>query len=107
MLTLRFQDWLYDEGEDATKAVYTAKIEEIRFVAGVIIQRYNDKIEEERQAVQRAHDEAVAAKKAEEESKKKAEEDSKKGAEAAPKDEEMPDAPAAADASEEAEGKKA
>ena len=75
------QDWLYDEGEDTTKAVYVSKIEEIRGIAGPIIQRYNDKIEEERQAVQKAREEAEAAKRAEEEAKKKAEEEAKKEAE--------------------------
>lgn len=45
------QDWLYDEGEDTTKAVYVAKIDEIRALAGPIAQRYFDKVEEERQAL--------------------------------------------------------
>lgn len=87
------QNWLYDEGEDATKAVYVAKIEEIRFVAGPIIQRYNDKVEEERQVVLRAQEEAAAAKQAEIQAKKKAEEEAKKAAEGS-KDEEMKDADA-------------
>nr|MCV5142820.1 hypothetical protein [Escherichia coli] len=46
------QDWLYDEGDDATKAVYVAKIEEIRALAGPVVQRYFDKVEAERQALQ-------------------------------------------------------
>lgn len=71
--------------------MYTSKIEEIRFVAGPIIQRYNDKLEEERQAVTRAQEEAAAAKRAEMESKKKAEEEAKRAAEGS-KDEEMQDA---------------
>ncbi|KAI9715825.1 MAG: adenyl-nucleotide exchange factor sse1 [Chrysothrix sp. TS-e1954] len=87
------EDWLYDEGEDATKAVYVSKIEELNFSAGPIIQRYNDKIEEERQAVIRAQEEALAAKRAEQEAKKRAEEEAKKAAEP-PKDEEMKDADA-------------
>lgn len=58
------QDWLYDEGEDATKAVYVAKMDEIRAVAGPIVQRYFDKLEEERSA-QRAVEEAEAQKKKE------------------------------------------
>lgn len=37
---IRPQDWLYDEGEDATKAIYIAKMDEIRAVAGPIVQRY-------------------------------------------------------------------
>jgi heat shock protein 4 len=58
------QDWLYDEGEYTTKAVYIAKMEEIRAIAGPVVQRYNDKIEEERAAV-RAEEEAALAKKRE------------------------------------------
>lgn len=49
MLT-SLQDWLYDEGEDASKAVYIAKMDEIRSTAGPIVQRYFDKLEEEREA---------------------------------------------------------
>ncbi|KAI9789517.1 MAG: adenyl-nucleotide exchange factor sse1 [Piccolia ochrophora] len=93
------EDWLYDEGEDATKAVYIAKMDEIRFVAGPVVQRYLDKIEAERQEIQKARDEAEAAKRAEREAAKKAEEDAKKAEEAAKKqaeppakDEEMTDA---------------
>lgn len=56
-------------------------MDEIRFVAGPIIQRYLDKLEEERQAVLKAQEEAAAKKRAEAEAKKKAEEDSKKPAE--------------------------
>lgn len=67
-----------------------AKIEDIRFVAGPIIQRYNDKIEEERQAVLRAQEEAAAAKQAEIQARKKAEDEAKKQAEGK-KDEEMKD----------------
>ena len=80
MLT-RSQDWLYDEGEDTTKAAYVAKMDEIRFVAGPIIQRYNDKLEEERQAILKAQEEAAAKKRAEAEAKKKAEEEAKRAAE--------------------------
>jgi len=86
------QDWLYDEGEDATKAVYQSKIEEIRAIAGPIVQRYKDKQEEERQAVLKAQEEEAAKKRAEAEAKRKAEEDAKKASE--PKDAEMKDAEA-------------
>lgn len=72
------EDWLYDEGEDATKAAYVAKMDEIRFVAGPISGRYQDKLEEERAAVQRAEEEKAAKKRAELEAKKKAEEERKK-----------------------------
>ncbi|KAK5204995.1 adenyl-nucleotide exchange factor sse1 [Exophiala xenobiotica] len=76
------EDWLYEDGEDATKAQYVAKMDEIRFVAGPVIQRYNDKIEEERQALLKAQEEAAAKKRAELEAKKKAEEEAKKAEEA-------------------------
>ncbi|KIW14302.1 hypothetical protein PV08_07084 [Exophiala spinifera] len=88
------EDWLYDEGEDATKAQYVAKMDEIRFVAGPVIQRYLDKVEEERQAVLKAQEEEAARKRAEAEAKKKAEEEAKKaaGEGAAAPDTEMKDA---------------
>ncbi|RMZ79964.1 hypothetical protein DV738_g3087, partial [Chaetothyriales sp. CBS 135597] len=81
------EDWLYDEGDDATKAQYVAKLDEINFVAGPVIQRYNDKIEEERQAALKAQEAAAAKKRAEEEARKKAEEAAKQ-----PVDTEMKDA---------------
>lgn len=68
------QDWLYDEGEDATKAIYIAKIDEIRAVAGPIVQRYRDKLQDEMEAVQRAKDEELAKKKAEADARKKEQE---------------------------------
>ncbi|KAK2011218.1 hsp70-like protein [Colletotrichum eremochloae] len=80
------EDWLYDEGDDTTKAVYIAKIDEIRAMAGPIIQRHFDKVEEERRLVQERVDAEKAAKRAEEEARKAAE------AEKASKDEEMTDA---------------
>lgn len=58
------EEWLYDEGEDATKAVYIAKMDEIRAVAGPIVQRYFDKVEEERQAAQAKLDAEQAEKRA-------------------------------------------
>jgi heat shock 70kDa protein 4 len=66
-------------------------MDEIRFVAGPIFQRYLDKIEAERQAVLKAQEEAAAKRRAEEEAKKKAEEEAKKAAEPK-KDVEMKDA---------------
>jgi len=86
------EDWLYEDGEDATKAQYVAKMDEIRFVSGPVIQRYLDKIEEERQAVLKAQEEEAARKRAEIEAKKKAEEEAKKAAEPAAQDTEMKDA---------------
>ncbi|KAJ4287738.1 adenyl-nucleotide exchange factor sse1 [Kalmusia sp. IMI 367209] len=86
------EDWLYDEGEDATKAQYVSKSEEIRSIAGPIIQRYNDKIQEEQAAVRKKQEEAHAAKQAEIERKKR-EEEAKRQAEAPEqKDAEMTDA---------------
>lgn len=34
----KMEDWLYDEGDDATKAVYVAKIDDIRSISGPIVQ---------------------------------------------------------------------
>jgi heat shock protein 4 len=65
------QDWLYDEGEDASKAKYISKRDDIRAIAGPIIQRYNDKIEAERQAVNEKHQKEHAQKQAEIERKKR------------------------------------
>ncbi|KAL8807745.1 MAG: hypothetical protein Q9182_000556 [Xanthomendoza sp. 2 TL-2023] len=75
------EDWLYDEGEDATRGVYVAKMDEIRFVAGPIVGRYQEKIEEERQAIIKAEEEKLAKKRAEHEARKKAEEEAKKAKE--------------------------
>ncbi|KAL6920786.1 hypothetical protein ACHAP8_004901 [Fusarium lateritium] len=82
------EDWLYEEGEDTTKGVYVAKIDEIRAMAGPIVQRHFEKVEAERQAVlEKAEAERVA---------KKAEEDARKAQEAekATPDQEMKDADA-------------
>ncbi|KAL1978906.1 hypothetical protein VTN31DRAFT_1765 [Thermomyces dupontii] len=94
------EDWLYDEGEDTTKAAYEAKLQDIRSIAGPIIQRYLDKLEAER----KAKEEEEARKRAEEEAKRKAEEEAKKKAEEEAKkaeggDTEMKDAPPAEEAS--------
>ncbi|KAK6346664.1 adenyl-nucleotide exchange factor sse1 [Orbilia brochopaga] len=71
------ENWLYDEGEDATKAVYIAKFDEIRFVAGPIIQRYLDKQEAARQVERAAKEAAEAERRAREEADKKADGDKK------------------------------
>ncbi|PYH81474.1 Hsp70 chaperone Hsp88 [Aspergillus uvarum CBS 121591] len=91
------EDWLYDEGEDTTKSVYVAKMDEIRFIAGPIIQRHREKAEAERQAVLQAQEEAAAKKRAEAEAQRKAEEEVKKAQEKAD-DTEMKDAPAEGEA---------
>ncbi|KAL7272982.1 adenyl-nucleotide exchange factor sse1 [Rhizina undulata] len=77
------EEWLYEEGEDTTKAVYVAKIDALRAIAGPIAQRYFDKEEEKRQAER--------AKRGEQEAMRKAQEElAKRNAQA--KDEEMKDA---------------
>lgn len=91
------EDWLYDEGEDASRGVYVAKMDEIRFVAGPIVGRYQDKIEEERQAVLKIEEEKAAKKRAEIEARKKAEEEAKKKSEPK-KENKAADAGAGADA---------
>ncbi|ETS82638.1 Heat shock protein Hsp88 [Pestalotiopsis fici W106-1] len=81
------EDWLYEDGEDATKAVYIAKMDEIKAMAGPISQRHFDKIESERAALQAKLDAEGAAKRAEAEAKKAEESE-------ASKDEPMADADA-------------
>lgn len=44
------EEWLYGDGEDATKGQYIAKYEELTAIGNVIKGRYNSKLEEERQA---------------------------------------------------------
>lgn len=56
-------------------------MDEIRFVAGPIVGRYQERVEEERQAALKVEEEKAAKKKAEMDAKKKAEEDAKKAAE--------------------------
>ncbi|KAJ5391581.1 Heat shock protein hsp88 [Penicillium cosmopolitanum] len=101
------EDWLYEEGDDTTKSVYVSKQEEIRAIVGPVIQRYQDKLEEERQAVRKAEEEAAAKKAAELEAMKKAAEDLRKAEEEHKKklaaeagDAEMTDAPAEGQAEE-------
>lgn len=86
------EDWLYEDGEDSTKAVYVAKIDEIRALAGPIVQRHFEKVEEERQAVQAKVDAEKAAKKANDEEARKQADTSK--------DAEMADVDAKADEAE-------
>lgn len=86
------EDWLYDEGDDATKAVYIAKMDEIRALAGPVVQRHFEKIEAERQAVQARLEAERAAKKAADEERARAAMESARAQEAASKDEEMTDA---------------
>ncbi|PHH69721.1 hypothetical protein CDD80_6552 [Ophiocordyceps camponoti-rufipedis] len=85
------EDWLYDEGDDASKGVYVAKLEELRSMAGPIVQRHFEQIESEKRALQeRLEAEKIAAaskKSAEDEARKAAEVD--KAVEHGPGDEEM------------------
>ncbi|KAK6537383.1 adenyl-nucleotide exchange factor sse1 [Orbilia ellipsospora] len=80
-LLTKTEDWLYDDGEDATKAVYIAKYEEIRFVAGPIVQRYLDKQEATKQAERAAKEAVEAERRAREDAEKKAKEEEKKDTE--------------------------
>jgi len=68
--------------------VYVAKIDEIRAMAGPIVQRHFEKVEAERQAALEKAEAERAAKKAEEDARKAAE------AEKASTDQEMKDADA-------------
>ena len=85
-------EWVCEgDGEDASKNVYIAKMDEIRFIAGPIVGKYNDKMEQERLA----REEEKAKKQAELEAKKKAEEEAaaaKKKTEESKPDAEMKDA---------------
>ena len=82
---------MYDEGDDAAKAVYIAKMEEIRSLGGPIVQRHFEKVEAERLVFQAKADAQAAAKRAaaEEEARKAAEAEKAAGGS---KDEEMTDA---------------
>ncbi|KAL7810357.1 heat shock protein 70 [Trichoderma gracile] len=86
------EDWLYDEGDDATKGVYIAKMDEIRALAGPVVQRYFEKVEAERRAVQERVEAEQAAKRAAEEEARKAAEAEKAAQGGA--DQEMKDADA-------------
>ncbi|KAB8076835.1 heat shock protein 70 family [Aspergillus leporis] len=91
----KIQDWLYEDGEDTTKAAYQGKLDEIRD----LVKPFEDTIKEERL---QAQEEEFARKRAEEAAKREAEERAKKAAEAAMNFEErndtqMKDAPAEGD----------
>ncbi|EAU39099.1 heat shock protein Hsp88 [Aspergillus terreus NIH2624] len=95
------EDWLYEEGEDTTKSIYVAKLDEIRFIAGPIIQRHREKLEAERQAILKAQEEEAAKKRAEAEAAKKAAEEAAKESQGEKADAEMKDAPAEGEATPE------
>lgn len=85
------QDWLYEDGEDTTKSIYVAKMDDIRFIVGPIVQRYREKAEAEAAAIQKVKDEEAAKKRAEQDAKRQAEEEAKKAAEAANKSDDKTD----------------
>lgn len=62
---------MYNEGDDATKSVYIAKIEELRSQVGPVAQRYFDKEEEKRQAERQKRDELDAMRRAQEDMAKR------------------------------------
>ncbi|KAF2451074.1 heat shock protein 70 [Karstenula rhodostoma CBS 690.94] len=86
------EDWLYEDGEDATKAQYISKSEDIRSIAGPIIQRYNDKIQEHQASIRKKHEEQAAQKQGEIERQKREAEAKKQADAPEPKDAEMTDA---------------
>ncbi|TWU75559.1 adenyl-nucleotide exchange factor sse1 [Metarhizium rileyi] len=87
------EEWLYDEGDDASKGVYIAKLDELRALAGPIVQRHFEKVEAERRAVQERIEAEQAAKRAAEEEARKASE-AEKTAQQGSNDQEMKDAEA-------------
>jgi heat shock protein 4 len=89
----QIEDWLYEDGEDASKAQYVSKKEDIRSIAGPIIQRYNDKLQEEESKKREKWEKEAAAKQAEIERQKR-EAEAKKGdaPQTEEKDTEMTDA---------------
>lgn len=78
-------------------------MDEIRFVAGPIVQRYLDKQEAERQAVLKAREEENAKRRAELEAKKEAEKKKEEKEGGKKEDEEMKDAPPVDPAAEDGE----
>ncbi|KAL2267496.1 hypothetical protein VTJ83DRAFT_4773 [Remersonia thermophila] len=56
------EDWLYDEGDDTTKSVYIAKLEEIRALAGPVVQRHFEKRARKAAAAEAARKAAEAEK---------------------------------------------
>ncbi|KAI5851008.1 heat shock protein 70 family [Tricharina praecox] len=65
------EDWLYNDGEDTTKAVYIARMEELRSAIAPIAQRYFDKEEEKRQSYQASKNEAETMRRAQADLQKK------------------------------------
>ncbi|KAF2861671.1 heat shock protein 70 [Piedraia hortae CBS 480.64] len=101
----KLEDWLYEDGEDATKAQYIAKIEELRAAAGPIVQRFNDKRQEEEDARRKAAEKAAAEKRAAEDAAKAQQQQQQQQTADKDKDKDMPmeDAPADAEGQDPAE----
>jgi len=102
----QLEDWLYDDGDDASKGQYIAKLDELRASAGPIIGRFNDKRQEEEEARRKQQEEAAAKRKVEDEARRKAEAEKRKTEEAnktSKPDEEMKEAPVDADGTQPAE----
>ncbi|KAK9470244.1 heat shock protein 70 family [Dipodascopsis tothii] len=66
------ENWLYEDGEDANKAQYIAKYEELDAVGGVIRGRYLKAEQDKREAEQKKRDEEAARLKAEKEAREAA-----------------------------------
>lgn len=60
------QNWLYEDGEDTTKAIYVAKYEELRSKIAPIAQRYFDKEEEKKEQYRAKQTENEAMRRAQE-----------------------------------------
>jgi len=102
----QLEDWLYDDGDDASKGQYVAKLDELRASAGPIIGRFNDKRQEEEEVRRKQQEEAAAKRKVEDEARRKAEAEKRKAEEAnktSKPDEEMKEAPADAEGTQPAD----
>lgn len=60
-LLLKTEDWLYDDGEDSTKAKYIAKYEELASIGNLIKGRYLADQEEKKQAIRQKQEAAQMA----------------------------------------------
>ncbi|EMG47826.1 MSI3 Heat shock protein SSE1 [Candida maltosa Xu316] len=60
-LLLKAEDWLYDEGEDSTKARYIAKYEELASIGNVIRGRYLAKEQEKKEQYRQKQEASQAA----------------------------------------------
>jgi len=82
------EDWLYSDGEDATKATYIAKMTELEKYGSPIRQRLLDELEAKRQAEEKIRlekEEVIRKQKEEEQRKAKEAEEARKASEASRK----------------------